>query len=156
MTIQTWTFLLVGLTFALYIGLAFLARARTTSDFYVAGGHVSPLANGLATAADTLECRLRPRSLPKGARKPENSGHHRDALLAQSVEHSHGKAGVVGSIPTEGSTKWSGQPVRVPSNTTRNIGTIWRRSSVGQSIRLIIGRSSVQVRPPLQNTSING
>lgn len=54
MTIQTWTFLLVGLTFALYIGLAFLARARTTSDFYVAGGHVSPLANGLATAADWM------------------------------------------------------------------------------------------------------
>ncbi|MFT6714162.1 MAG: cation/acetate symporter [Planctomycetota bacterium] len=54
MTIQSWTFLLVGLTFALYIGLAFAARARSTSDFYVAGGHVSPLANGLATAADWM------------------------------------------------------------------------------------------------------
>ena len=54
MTIQTWTFLLVGLTFALYIGLAFIAKARTTTDFYVAGGHVSPLANGLATAADWM------------------------------------------------------------------------------------------------------
>src|SRR6056297_164886 len=63
------------------------------------------------------------------------------ALLAQSAEHSHGKAGVVGSIPTEGSTKWSGSPDREPNPR--------RRSSVGQSIRLIIGRSSVQVRSPL-------
>ena len=54
MTIQTWTFLIVGLTFALYIGLAFWAKAKSTSDFYVAGGHVSPLANGLATAADWM------------------------------------------------------------------------------------------------------
>ncbi|MFT7487066.1 MAG: cation/acetate symporter, partial [Candidatus Paceibacteria bacterium] len=54
MTIQTWTYLLVGLTFALYIGLAFAAKARSTKDFYVAGGHVSPLANGLATAADWM------------------------------------------------------------------------------------------------------
>jgi cation/acetate symporter len=54
MTIQTWTFLLVGLTFALYIGLAFAARVKSTSDFYVAGGHVSPLANGMATAADWM------------------------------------------------------------------------------------------------------
>jgi hypothetical protein len=66
----------------------------------------------------------------------------RDALLAQSAEHSHGKAGVVGSIPTEGSTKWSGRPGREQRP--------WQRSSVGQSIRLIIGRSSVQVRSPLQ------
>jgi cation/acetate symporter len=54
MTIRDWTFLIVGLTFALYIGLAFWAKARSTSDFYVAGGHVSPLANGLATAADWM------------------------------------------------------------------------------------------------------
>jgi hypothetical protein len=38
----------------------------------------------------------------------------KDALLAQLVEHSHGKAVVVSSILTEGSTKWSGKPVRVP------------------------------------------
>ncbi|MFT7668760.1 MAG: cation/acetate symporter [Planctomycetota bacterium] len=54
MTIQTWTFLLVGVSFALYIGLAFAAKARSTSEFYVAGGHVPPLANGLATAADWM------------------------------------------------------------------------------------------------------
>ena len=54
MTIRAWTFLLVGLTFALYVGLAFLAKARSTKDFYVAGGHVSPLANGMATAADWM------------------------------------------------------------------------------------------------------
>ncbi len=54
MDIQSWTFLIVGLTFALYIALAFIAKARSTSDFYVAGGHVSPVANGLATAADWM------------------------------------------------------------------------------------------------------
>ena len=54
MGIQAWTFLFVGLSFALYIGLAIWTRARSTSDFYVAGGHVSPLANGLATAADWM------------------------------------------------------------------------------------------------------
>ncbi len=54
MTIQTWTFLIVGATFALYIFLAFVAKARSTQDFYVAGGHVPPLANGMATAADWM------------------------------------------------------------------------------------------------------
>ena len=54
------------------------------------------------------------------------------ALLAHSVEHFHGKEEVVGSIPTEGSQ-------------------LRRRSSVGESIRLIIGRSPVRIRSPLQN-----
>lgn len=54
MTVQTWTFLLVGLSFALYIGIAIRSRAGSTSDFYVAGGHVPPVANGLATAADWM------------------------------------------------------------------------------------------------------
>jgi cation/acetate symporter len=54
MDIQGWTFLLVGLTFALYIGLAIASRAGSTRDFYVAGGHVPPLANGMATAADWM------------------------------------------------------------------------------------------------------
>lgn len=54
MSIQGWTFLIVGLTFALYIGIAVWARAATTKDFYVAGGGVSPLANGMATAADWM------------------------------------------------------------------------------------------------------
>ena len=54
MGIQGWTFLLVGLSFALYIGIAVWSRARTTGDFYVAGKGVHPVANGLATAADWM------------------------------------------------------------------------------------------------------
>ena len=54
MNVQTWTFLIVGLTFALYIGVAIWARAGSTKEFYVAGGGVSPLANGMATAADWM------------------------------------------------------------------------------------------------------
>lgn len=54
MDLQTWTFLIVGLTFALYIGIAIWSRAGSTSDFYIAGGGVSPLANGMATAADWM------------------------------------------------------------------------------------------------------
>jgi cation/acetate symporter len=54
MSVQTWTYLLVGLTFALYIGIAIWSRAGSTKDFYVAGGGVSPLANGMATAADWM------------------------------------------------------------------------------------------------------
>ncbi len=54
MSVQTWTWILVGVTFALYFGIAFWARAGSTKDFYVAGGGVSPLANGMATAADWM------------------------------------------------------------------------------------------------------
>lgn len=54
MDIQTWTWILVGITFALYIGIAIWSRAGSTKEFYVAGGGVSPLANGLATAADWM------------------------------------------------------------------------------------------------------
>ncbi|MDF2156287.1 sodium:solute symporter family protein [Algoriphagus sp. CAU 1675] len=54
MEILTWTYILVGLTFALYIGIAIWTRAGSTKEFYVAGGGVSPLANGLATAADWM------------------------------------------------------------------------------------------------------
>ncbi len=54
MGIQGWTFLIVGLTFTLYIVIAYLSRAGTTGDFYIAGGRVSPLANGMATAADWM------------------------------------------------------------------------------------------------------
>jgi cation/acetate symporter len=54
MSVQTWTWLLVGITFALYFGIAIWARAGSTKDFYVAGGGVSPLANGMATAADWM------------------------------------------------------------------------------------------------------
>ncbi len=54
MSVQLWTYLIVGITFALYIGIAIWSRAGSTKDFYVAGGGVSPLANGMATAADWM------------------------------------------------------------------------------------------------------
>lgn len=54
MSILAWTYLIVGLTFALYIGIAIWSRAGSTKEFYVAGGGVSPLANGMATAADWM------------------------------------------------------------------------------------------------------
>ncbi|MCV9387015.1 sodium:solute symporter family protein [Reichenbachiella ulvae] len=54
MDIQTWTFIIVGLSFALYIGIAIWSRAGSTKEFYVAGGGVHPLTNGLATAADWM------------------------------------------------------------------------------------------------------
>jgi len=54
MTVQSWTFLLVATSFALYIGVAIWSRASSTKDFYVAGTGVSPLANGMATAADWM------------------------------------------------------------------------------------------------------
>jgi cation/acetate symporter len=54
MSIQVWTWILVGITFTLYIGIAIWSRASSTKEFYVAGGGVSPLANGLATAADWM------------------------------------------------------------------------------------------------------
>lgn len=54
LNVQMWTYVLVGLTFALYIGIAIWSRAGSTKDFYVAGGGVSPLANGMATAADWM------------------------------------------------------------------------------------------------------
>jgi len=54
MDVQGWTLLLVIITFSLYIGIAIWSRASSTSDFYIAGGHVPALANGLATAADWM------------------------------------------------------------------------------------------------------
>ena len=52
--VQNWTYIIVGITFALYIGIAIWSRAGSTKEFYVAGGGVSPLANGMATAADRM------------------------------------------------------------------------------------------------------
>ena len=52
MDVKSWTFLIVGFTFALYIAIAIRTRAGSTREFYVAGGGVPPLANGMATAAD--------------------------------------------------------------------------------------------------------
>ena len=54
MSILMWTWIIVGLTFALYIGIAIWSRARSTGDFYVAAKSVHPLANGMATAADWM------------------------------------------------------------------------------------------------------
>ncbi|AVZ78602.1 cation acetate symporter [Zoogloeaceae bacteirum Par-f-2] len=54
MDLQTLTYLVVGASFALYIGIAIWARAGSTSDFYVAGGGVHPVTNGMATAADWM------------------------------------------------------------------------------------------------------
>ena len=54
MELQALTFLIVGITFAIYVGIAFWARARSTDEFYVAGGDIHPIANGMATAADWM------------------------------------------------------------------------------------------------------
>ena len=54
MSVQMWTYILVGITFSIYIGIAIWSRAGSTKEFYVAGGGVSPLANGMATAADWM------------------------------------------------------------------------------------------------------
>ena len=54
MDLQTLSYLFVGATFALYLGIAFWARAGSTKEFYVAGGGIHPVANGMATAADWM------------------------------------------------------------------------------------------------------
>ena len=54
MDLKTLTFVVVGLSFALYIAVAIWARAGSTKDFYVAGGGVHPVVNGMATAADWM------------------------------------------------------------------------------------------------------
>ena len=54
MSVQLLTYLFVGLSFALYIGIAIWSKAQSTNDFYVAGKDVHPVANGMATAADWM------------------------------------------------------------------------------------------------------
>jgi cation/acetate symporter len=54
MSIQVWTYIIVGVTFALYLSIAYASRVKDTKGFYVAGGGVPPLANGIATAADWM------------------------------------------------------------------------------------------------------
>jgi cation/acetate symporter len=54
MDLQTLTYIVVGLTFSLYIGIAIWARAGTTGEYYAAGRGVHPVANGMATAADWM------------------------------------------------------------------------------------------------------
>ncbi|MEL6311729.1 MAG: VC_2705 family sodium/solute symporter, partial [Pseudomonadota bacterium] len=54
MDVQAWTFLIVGFSFAIYLGIAIWSRAGSAGEFYVAGGGVPPLANGMATGADWM------------------------------------------------------------------------------------------------------
>ena len=54
MDIQSWTYTIVGISFAIYIGIAIWSKASSTKEFYIAGGSVPPLANGMATAADWM------------------------------------------------------------------------------------------------------
>ncbi|MDP3036894.1 MAG: cation acetate symporter, partial [Rhodocyclaceae bacterium] len=54
MDLQTTIYIVVGLSFSLYIGIAIWARAGSTSEYYVAGGSVPPVMNGMATAADWM------------------------------------------------------------------------------------------------------
>ena len=54
MDVQTWTYIIVGLTFSVYIGIAIWSKATSTGEFYVAGKGVHPVANGMATAADWM------------------------------------------------------------------------------------------------------
>ena len=54
MDAQFWTYLLVGMTFSLYVGIAIWSRAQSTKEFYVAGGGIHPVINGMATAADWM------------------------------------------------------------------------------------------------------
>jgi cation/acetate symporter len=54
MSVQAWTFVLVGLSFAIYIGVAIWSRASSTGEFYIAGAGVPPVVNGMATAADWM------------------------------------------------------------------------------------------------------
>ncbi len=54
MSVSTWTWIMVGITFTIYFGIAIWARAGSTKEFYIADGGVSPLANGMATAADWM------------------------------------------------------------------------------------------------------
>ena len=54
MSIQTWTYIIVGITFSIYIGIAIWSRVQSTQEFYVAGGGVGAWANGMATAADWM------------------------------------------------------------------------------------------------------
>ncbi|MDG2119476.1 MAG: cation acetate symporter [Gammaproteobacteria bacterium] len=54
MSVQVWTYVFVFLSFSLYVGIAIWSRAGSTKEFYVAGGGVHPLANGMATAADWM------------------------------------------------------------------------------------------------------
>ena len=54
MDVRAWTFVCVGLSFAVYIGIAIWSKANSTSEFYVAGGKVPPVLNGMATAADWM------------------------------------------------------------------------------------------------------
>ena len=54
MSIQNWTYIIVGITFSIYIGIAIWSRVRSTKEFYIAGGGVGAWAYGMATAEDWM------------------------------------------------------------------------------------------------------
>ena len=54
MSLKLLTYLVVGFTFVVYIGIAIWSKAKTTQEFYVAGKGAHPIANGMATAADWM------------------------------------------------------------------------------------------------------
>ena len=54
MDVQSWTYIIVGLSFLLYVGIAVWSTAGSTGEFYIAGRGVHPVANGMATAADWM------------------------------------------------------------------------------------------------------
>ena len=71
MDVKTWTYLIVGITFVAYIGIAIWSKAKSTKEFYVAGGGVSPIANGMATAC-LLYTSPSPRD-QRGSRMPSSA-----------------------------------------------------------------------------------
>ena len=58
MSVQAWTFVMVGLSFAIYIGVAIWSRASSTGEFYIAGAGVPPVVNGMGDSSRLDECRI--------------------------------------------------------------------------------------------------
>ncbi len=79
MDVTTWTWILVGLSFALYIGIALRSRAGSTKDFYVAGGGVPSVANGMgwSTSALALALDASQRTVQRALADLESAGHVR-------------------------------------------------------------------------------
>ena len=88
MSILTWTYITVGLSFALYIGVAIWSRASSTSSFYVAGRGVPAFANGMATAADWMSAPLQRIQVVKGWIDAAGETHERvrDVVCADGLE----------------------------------------------------------------------
>ena len=80
MSIQTWTYIIVGITFSIYIGIAIWSRVQSTKEFYVAGGGVGAWANGMATAADWMSAASFI-SMANCIPEPKKAPYHIDFLL---------------------------------------------------------------------------